>query len=101
MCLAAADQLAAEDVTVRVVALPCWEWFADQTTEYQARVLRREIPSLAVEAGATLGWERYADEALGLDSFGASAPGPAVFENFGLTVADVVERVRDIVGRFS
>jgi transketolase len=100
MCLAAADELES-DCPVRVVALPCWACFSEQPTDYRAAVLRRDLPSLAVEAGATLGWERYADEAMGLDTFGTSAPGPAVFENFGLTVGDVVIRVRDRLGAAS
>ena len=95
LCLRASELLAEEGVAVRVVALPCWTCFEDQPAEYRDGVLRRAVPSLAVEAGSTLGWYRYADEALGIDTFGLSAPGQYVFEYCNISVSAVVQQVRD------
>ena len=97
LCLAAADELAARGVAVRVAALPCWKCFEDQPTAYRDAVVRRDLPSLAVEAGATLGWARYADEALGIDTFGLSAPGPQVFTALGLVPETVVAHVTRVL----
>ncbi|NNN02980.1 MAG: transketolase [Acidimicrobiaceae bacterium] len=91
--LDAADQLTDQGVSVRVVALPCWTCFERQEASYRRDVLRRDIPSLSLEAGATLGWHRYVDEPLGIDQFGMSAPGAYVFQHFGITAARVVEQV--------
>ena len=62
-------------VAARVVSLPCWEWFEEQDEAYRAEVLPPGVPALSVEAGSTFGWSRYADASVGLDRFGASAPG--------------------------
>ena len=94
VCLAAADELAISGTAVRVVALPCWTCFEAQDAQYKGEVLRYDIPSVALEAGATLGWHKYADEALGIDTFGMSAPGNFVFDHFGITPAAVVAHVR-------
>jgi transketolase len=98
-CVAAARTLADEGVAARVVSLPCWEWFAEQPEEYRAGVLPAGVPVLSVEAGSTLGWDRYADDAIGLDHFGASAPGAEIMERFGFTVEHVTERARALLGR--
>ena len=91
--LEAADRLAEAGVSARVVALPCWTCFERQEASYRQDVLRRDLPSVSLEAGATLGWHRYVDDALGIDQFGLSAPGPYVFQHFGITAARVVEFV--------
>ncbi len=62
-------------IKVRVVSLPCWELFDEQSAEYKASVLTPGVPVLAVEAGATLGWAKYSHAQVGIDTFGASAPG--------------------------
>jgi transketolase len=92
-CLAAAELLA--PLAVRVVAMPCWRCFDDQPGAYRDDVLRRDLPSLAVEAGATLGWTRYVDEAMGIDTFGQSAPVNYLFDYFNLTPQAVADHVRD------
>ncbi|MEI8148832.1 MAG: transketolase C-terminal domain-containing protein, partial [Actinomycetes bacterium] len=94
VAVGAADELAAEGIQVRIVALPCWECFEEQPKDYRLAVIRRDIPSLSVEAGATLGWAKYADESLGIDTFGISAPGDFVFEYFNLTPSAVAGAVR-------
>lgn len=93
LSLAAAERLEEEGIAARVVALPCWECFGEQPAEYREEVLG-SAPRVAVEAGVTLGWSRYADHAIGIDSFGVSAPGPEVFAHFGFTPEGVSERVR-------
>ncbi|MGH9020307.1 MAG: transketolase-like TK C-terminal-containing protein, partial [Acidimicrobiales bacterium] len=92
-CLSAADELAGLGVATRVVALPCWRCFDAQDAAYQARVLRRSTPSVSLEAGATLGWHRYVDHAIGIDRFGMSAPGPVTFDELGINPAALVSHV--------
>jgi transketolase len=86
-------------VRVQVVSLPCWEWFEEQDEAYRAEVLPPGVPTLSVEAGVTFGWDRYADEAIGLDTFGASAPGAVVMEKMGFTVEHVVERAHALMNK--
>jgi transketolase len=97
-CLAAGDELAALGYATRVVALPCWACFDDQPAEYRESVLRPNLPSVALEAGATLGWSKYVDVAYGIDSFGLSAPGGYVFDYFNITSATLVAHVREALG---
>jgi transketolase len=98
-CIGAADRLAESNVAARVVSLPCWEWFEDQPAEYRASVFPKGVPVLSVEAGATLGWERYADASVGIDHFGASAPVAVVMERFGFTAEHVAEEARALLER--
>ena len=93
LALAAADALAEKDVTARVVSMPSWELFDAQDKAYQAQVLPPGKPKLAIEAGSTLAWGRYVGldgAVIGIDRFGASAPGGLVFEKYGFTVENVV-----------
>jgi transketolase len=93
--LEAADALG--DVRVRVVSMPSWERFEEQEADYKASVLPPEVPTVAVEAGITMGWERYADRAIGIDRFGASAPGTEVLERLGITGANVAGAARELL----
>ncbi len=97
-CVAAAETLAASGVPAQVVSFPCWDHFAGQPEEYRASVFPPAVPVLSIEAGATFGWDRYADDAIGFDHFGASAPGQVVMEQFGITADHVVERARALLG---
>jgi len=92
-CLTAQSTLLGRGVAARVVALPCWRCFDAQEAAYRDAVLRRDLPSVSLEAGATLGWGRYVDAALGIDSFGMSAPGPVVFEHFHVGPTALVDHV--------
>ena len=96
-CLTAQELLAAKGIATRVVALPCWACFDGQPFEYRREVLRREVPSVALEAGATLGWTNYVDEAIGIDAFGLSAPGNYVFDYFNITPATLVAHVENVL----
>jgi transketolase len=84
--------------------MPSWELFAKQPVEYQDSVLPVNIPTLAIEAGATLGWYKWVGrtgDIIGLDHFGASAPGEIVMEKMGFNVDNVVDRARQLLHRVS
>ena len=94
----AAQKLHEEGCGVRVVSFPSWELFEKQEEAYKGSVLPKKIQArLAVEAGASLGWERYAKSVIGLDHYGASAPYKVIFEKFGFTVENVVARAKEII----
>lgn len=98
VALAAADQLLSEGVSVRVVALPCWTCFDAQPREYREEVLRRDLPSVSIEAGATFGWSKFATVSIGIDTFGLSAPGDFVLDYFNMNAASIVRAVQDLLG---
>jgi transketolase len=97
VCIATAEALAADGIAVRVVSMPCWEDFDEQDESYQAEVLPAEVPTLAVEAGTTFGWDRWADDTVGIDRFGASAPGALVLEKLGINPDNVAEAARALL----
>jgi len=92
--LEAARKLNAEGVQVRVVSMPSWDIFDSQPQEYRDTILPPQVSArLAVEAGIKLGWEHYTGltgKIIGMESFGASAPGPVLYEKFGFTAAEIV-----------
>lgn len=92
VCLEAAKLLAAERVAARVVSLPSWELFAEQSRQYRDEVIRPDVTSLSLEAACTMGWHRWVDHAIGIDRFGASAPGGVVMEKLGITASNVAKR---------
>jgi transketolase len=94
---AAGQKLKDEDIPVRLVSMASWELFEAQPREYRDCVLAPSIPTLAVEAGVAQGWLRYADDMLGVERFGASAPGGQMLEKYGLTVSHVCERARGLL----
>jgi len=94
----AAQKLFADGTAVRVVSFPSWELFEEQDEAYRESVLPKSVTArLAVEAGATLGWERYARSVIGLDHYGASAPYKVIFEKFGFTVENVVAKAKELL----
>ncbi len=102
LALEAQEVLASRDLDVRVVSMPCWELFQLQDASYREQVIPSSVKArLAVEAGSTMGWAAWVGDAgdvLGIDRFGASAPGKEVFRNYGFTVENVVEKVTRLVG---
>jgi transketolase len=90
LCVKAAERLTAEGVAARVVSLPSWDRFSCQTADYRDSVLPHDIPVLSVEAATTFGWERWADASIGIDRFGASAPGAVALQNLGINLENVV-----------
>jgi transketolase len=98
----AAETLRADDgCSVRVVSMPSWELFEAQPQSYREEVLPPSVPArVAIEAGATQGWERYVGPAgatIGIDRFGASAPGDVNMEKFGFTAENVVQTARRVL----
>ncbi|HTO01919.1 MAG TPA: transketolase [Microthrixaceae bacterium] len=91
----AAETLAKDGIAVRVVSLPSWELFDLQPQAYRDSVLPADLPSVSVEAGVTIGWSKYAKASVGIDRFGASAPGSVVLAELGITATHVVEKVRE------
>jgi transketolase len=103
LTLTAAKKLAENGIKVRVVSLPSWEIFDRQTREYRESVLPTQISArIAVEAGIKLGWEHYtglSGKIIGMETFGASAPAPVLYEKFGITIEKIVEAARDLLHR--
>jgi transketolase len=103
IALAAANALAKQGLAARVVSLPSWELFEAQDAAYREMVLPKEARvRVAVEAGSTLGWQRYVGDdgiVIGLDHFGASAPAGALYREFGLTAENVAASALRLLGR--
>jgi transketolase len=97
LCLAARAALAEKGISASVISMPSWELFDAQTPAYRDKVLPPGVPRLAVEAGTTRAWSGYADDTVGLDWFGASAPATVLMEKFGFTVDNVVARARALM----
>jgi transketolase len=96
LAIAAAQELGQAGRKVQAVSLPSWDRFeAYRTThpELAERILPKGVPTVSVEAGSTFGWERYADVCIGIDRFGASAPGAEVLDRLGISVSNVKNSV--------
>ena len=99
LAVTARDQLAKDGVRAAIVSMPCWELFEAQPEEYRSRVLGT-APRVGVEAAVRFGWDRWLGPRsafVGMHSFGASAPGPAAFEHFGITAEKVAEAARSLL----
>ncbi len=97
--LEAAKLLTAEGIRARVVSFPSWKIFEEQTAAYKASVLPAGVPKLAVEAGVTLGWWKYVGsdgDVIGLERFGASAPGPKVLAELGFGAENIAARAKKL-----
>lgn len=97
LAVEAASALAASGTRCRVVSMPCWERFAEQSADYRAAVLPRSVPTVSVEAGVTTGWAAFADASVGIDRFGASAPGAAVMDKLGVNVPAITAAVTELL----
>jgi transketolase len=101
LALQAREQLQAENIPTRVISMPCWEFFEEQTQEYRDEVLPPHIKArLAIEAGVRMGWDRWIGskgDTITQDRFGLSAPAEDVFREFGFTVENVVEKARKLL----
>ncbi len=91
-------------VNARVVSMPCWELFEEQSEDYREFVLPSEVPyRVSIEAGVTTGWQKYLGAigvAIGVDRFGASAPYEKIYEAYGLTAKKVAGAVADLLDEF-
>lgn len=104
VALAAAERLAESGVSARVVSMPSWDRFESTRRVDRARadaILPPSMPTVSIEAGATMGWHKYADECIGIDRFGASAPGATALVNLGMDPANVVRVAESLLGRGS
>ena len=100
VALTAAETLAHMSIDAQVVSLPSWdrfERFKVEDPNGAAEILPRSVPTVSIEAASTFGWERFADRCIGIDRFGASAPGSLVLENLGIVAAAVVDTVRELL----
>lgn len=101
LCLEAQEELATEGIQARVISMPCWELFEQQDDQYKESVLPASVTArVSVEAGSTLGWERYIGlqgRAIGMTTFGASAPLSDLLKKFGFTIENVVAHVKDVL----
>jgi len=99
------SKLKEQNICARVVSMPSWELFESQSEEYREMVLPKSVKAkLAIEAGSTLGWRKWVgDEGdiIGIDHFGASAPGEILFEKFGFTVDNICKRSIDLIRKLS
>jgi transketolase len=94
VCVAAAKLLSDSGTKVSVVSMPSMDRFEKQPAQYQATVFPPNVPVVSVEAGVTFGWSQYADVSVGIDRFGASAPGSTVLKNLGVSAENVAEHAR-------
>jgi transketolase len=100
LAIGAREKLEEQGVRARVVSLPCWNLFDKQPKDYKRDVLPPDVPMLAIEAGTSLGWRPYVGPGIatiGVDRFGASAPGETVMREYGFTVEHVVQKALSVV----
>ncbi|HVW76954.1 MAG TPA: transketolase [Alloacidobacterium sp.] len=100
--LNAAAELKKEGLTARVVSMPSWKIFEEQSEEYKASIFPDHLPKLAVEAGSPLGWWKYVGrhgDVIGLERFGASAPGKTALEKLGFGSSNIASRAKALVER--
>jgi len=88
VCIDAAKEMSGKKV--RVVSMPCWELFREQPASYKEELLPKNTPKMSVEAAVTMGWQEWADAMVGVNVFGASAPGGTCLDKFGFNAANVV-----------
>ena len=97
LCVQAAIELEQSGITSQVVSMPSWDRFETMSAEFKSTIFPRGVPVLSVEAGSTFGWAKYADQSVGIDRFGASAPGNVVMQKLGLSVQHVVDCAIELI----
>jgi transketolase len=100
--LKAAEELKGAGIHATVVSMPSFRIFEEQSAEYKDSIFPHGVPKISVEAGATMGWWKYIGRdgvAIGVDKFGASAPGPIVMEKYGISVENVVAHAKKLCGK--
>lgn len=97
LCLEAAQRLHAQGCAARVVSMPSWDRFLAQDAIFRAEILPPGVPVLSVEAATTFGWHMFADRCIGIDRFGASAPGAVVMDRLGINVDNVVNTALEMI----
>jgi transketolase len=99
VCVAAAKLLSESGTKVNVVSMPSMDRFEQQPAQYRATVFPPNVPVVSVEAGVTFGWSQYADASVGIDRFGASAPGSTVLKKLGISADNVAEQARVVLSK--
>ncbi len=103
ICLEASKKLKKENVNVRVVSMPCWELFEQQSVEYRNKVLPKNVDNkISVEAGTTIGWSQYVGNygaSIGINDFGESAPGDVIMEKKGFSVENICNTYKKLLER--
>jgi transketolase len=99
LCVAAAEQLASQGIGANVVSMPSWDRFERQSADYRTSVFPEGVPVLSVEAATTFGWARYANDSIGIDRFGASAPGALVLDKLGINIDNIVARATALAAK--
>jgi transketolase len=100
LALDAQKELNAQSINTRVVSMPCVEWFQEQAASYQESVLPKNVKvKIAIEAGSTFGWYQFvglAGGVIGLDHYGASGKPELLYKEFGITVENIVAKVKEL-----
>lgn len=99
VCVGAAKLLTESGTRVNVVSMPSFDRFEQQSAQYRTTVFPPNVPVVSVEAGVTFGWSQYADVSVGIDRFGASAPGSIVLKKLGISAENVAEHARALLGK--
>ncbi|MEP3891662.1 MAG: transketolase [Hellea sp.] len=102
LAVEAHKELSAQGISARVVSVPCMDLFLDQDEKYIRSVTGKDLPKIAIEAGIRQGWDGLIGRTggfVGMNSFGASAPGAALFEHFGITTDAVVATAKEMLGK--
>ena len=101
LAMQAREHLSSQNIPTRVVSMPCWEFFDEQTAKYKESVLPKNVTArMAIEAGVSLGWEKYIGmegDTVTVDKFGTSAPADDVFKEYGFTVENVVKKAKKLL----
>ena len=96
LCTQAAEQLATIGIKAQVVSMPSWDRYERSDKSQDALIFPKGVPVVSVEAGVTLGWHKYADHTIGIDRFGASAPGAIALKELGISVEAIVNKVKSL-----
>jgi transketolase len=101
LAMEAREKLNRSGIPTRVVSMPCWEFYEEQSAKYKESVLPSNVKArLAIEAGVSLGWSKWVGDSgdtLTVDRFGASAPAQDVFPDYGFTVENVVAKAKKLL----
>jgi transketolase len=99
--LGARELLAERGVRVRVVSMPSWELFEQQSAEYRDEVLPGDVPKISLEAATTFGWSQWVDASIGITTFGKSGKGDKVLAHFGISPEAVATRVEETIAELA
>ena len=91
------EELEKDGISVGVVSMPCCELFDIQSVEYKKNILPKNILKVSIEAGSTLGWYKYANYCIGIDTFGSSGKGDLVMNHFGFTVKKIKNEIKKFI----